>query len=180
VLKKSRSTGKLRSKGWQQVEFDIAYNVHCSIRLQSGRKITLDRLTQSLAYASLLEGTPNKKSNDHSIRGALDRARRAHGALGEPYLIEPERRDYFREKGDMQCVLERQRDRPAELKHIPEWLPPVECIGVCHSTTPARDRTKDASSLTVVWYQDDFGIDDRAIELVRLVDWDRHATDWDY
>jgi hypothetical protein len=128
----------------------------------------------------LLEGTPNNASNDGTIKWALDRARKDNEWLGEPYLIEPERRDDLRECGDMQSVLDRQGDRPVEMKHIPEWLPQIECVGVFHSIHPARDKSKDASSLTVVWYQDDFGFDSRAIERLRSVDWDQHATDWEY
>ncbi|MCA9165989.1 MAG: hypothetical protein KDA62_23540, partial [Planctomycetales bacterium] len=70
--------------GWQYVrqqrvaamEYNVAYHCHCSVRLDSGRTITLDKLTQSRAYAGLLEGTPNKASNDRAIQWALERATR--------------------------------------------------------------------------------------------------------
>jgi hypothetical protein len=162
------------------VEFDSVYNCHCSLRLATGREITLDKLSQSRAYSGLLEGTPNKASNDHSIQWALERAKQDNESLGEPFLVPPERRDYFREQGDMQSVLDRQHDRPAHMRHIPEWLPQIVCVGVFRSIQPARDKTKDASSLTIVWYQDDFGLDPQASERLRAVDWDQHATDWEY
>ena len=66
------------------------------------------------------------------------------------------------------------------MKRIPEWLPQIECVGTFRSIRPARDTTKDASSLVIVWYQDDFGLDPHAIERLRVVDWDQHATDWEY
>lgn len=162
------------------MEFDAVYNVHCSLRVISGREITLDKLTQSRTYAGLLLGTPNKKSNDNLIQSAMDRARQDPASFGEPLLIDPERRDYFRQRGDMQSVFDRQQDRPEEFKQVPEWLLQVECVGVFNSIRPARDTTKDASSLTIVWYQDDFGFDQRAIERLRLVEWDQNATDWEY
>ena len=162
------------------MEYNIAYHCHCSLRLDTGREITLDKLSQSRAYSGLLEGAPNKASNDRTIQWALERAKRDNDSLGEPILIPPERRDYLREHGDMQSVLDRQDDRPPEMKRIPEWLPQIECVGVFRSIRPARDQSKDASSLTIVWYQDDFGLDARAVEQLRSVDWEKHATDWEY
>jgi len=162
------------------MEFDLAYNVHCSLRLESGRVITLERLTQTRTYSGLLEGTPNKWSNDRSIEATLSRIRRDESSLGEPYLIDPERRDYLREPGDMQAIIDRQQSYREEANHIPEWLPPVECVGVFDSLKTARDHTKHASSLTIVWYQDDFGFDKIPVERLRLVEWDQLATDWEY
>jgi hypothetical protein len=162
------------------VEFNIAYNCHCSLRLETGREIYLDTLTQSRAYAGLLEGTPNKKSNDLAIEWILKRTRKDNEFTGGPFLIEPERRNYLRTPGDMQSVLDRQGNRPPEMRHIPEWLPQIVCVGVFSSLQPARDTTKNASLLTIVWYQDDFGLDSQAMERVRLVDWDQHAVDMEY
>jgi hypothetical protein len=127
-----------------------------------------------------LEGTPSKRSNDQSIKWHLDQIEREPNSLGKPYLIDPDRRDYFRERGDMQSTIERQSNRPEELRHIPEWLPQVVCVGDFRSIQPARDQTKDVSSLIIVWYQDDFGFDAQAIDRLRAVDWDRYATDWEY
>lgn len=162
------------------MEFDDSYNCHCILQLASGREIILDKLTQSRTYAGLLEGTPNRKSNDLSIRWLLQRIARENPEMAESYLIEPQRRDYFLDPGDMQADIDRQRDRPVELKHIPEWLPPIVCVGEFRSLQPARDNTKHASSLIVVWYQDDFGLDSVATEPLRLVDWEKLATDWEY
>lgn len=120
------------------------------------------------------------KLNDHLIQWVLDRAEGDIESIGEPLLIPPEPRGYFREQGDTQSFLDRQHDRPASMKHIPEWLLQIVCVGVFRSIRPARDNTKDASSLTVVWYQDDFGLDPDATERLRAVGWDQHATDWEY
>ena len=169
-----------RRKKITPVEFNGAHNCHCSLRLETGREIILDQLAQSRTYDGLLEGTPNRASNERSIEWAMECARKGNESLGEPYLIEPERRDYLRESGDMQAILEQQHNRPAELKRIPEWLPQIECVGVFSSIQPARDEYKDASSLTGVWYQEDFGFDPHAIERLRAVNWEQHATDWEY
>jgi hypothetical protein len=96
------------------VEFDVAYNCHCTLLLQTGREIILDKLTQSRAYAGLLAGRPDKASNDSKIQWALERAREDNEETGEPLLIDPPRRDYFREKGDMQSAFDSQVDLPAE------------------------------------------------------------------
>lgn len=128
----------------------------------------------------MLEGTPNKQMNESTIQWAMDNARRDSISLGDPYLIEPERRDFLRDPGDMQTVVDRQCDRPLEMRHIPEWLPQIECIGVFRSIPAARNKSKDASSLTIVWYQDEFGFDPRAVIQLRSLDWEKHATDFDY
>ena len=64
--------------------------------------------------------------------------------------------------------------------HVPEWLPSVECIGLFNSHRAARNSDMDASCLTIVWFQDDFGLDDGAVDRLRDVDWDSLATDWSY
>ena len=161
------------------MEFDPVYNLHCSLRLHCGRIVILDKLIQSRTYSGLLLGTPDKESNDEKIRTLLDKTRNERFCEAEPYLIEPERRDYCRQVGDMQFTLEQQKDRPIECRRIPEWLPFVECIGLFHSLA-ARDQTKDGSALTIVWFQKDFGFDEKAIEDLRSVDWDRYAVDFEY
>lgn len=162
------------------MEFDSNYTWNGSLRLATGRWITLDKLSQSRTYSGLIEGTPNKVSNDRSIQWVLDRAKRDNESLGEPLLIPPERREYCHEQGDMQFVLDHQQDIPLAMRRIPEWLPHIVCVGVFDSSQPVRNELKDASSLTIVWYQDKFGLDPRVAEQLREIDWDKHATDWEY
>lgn len=148
--------------------------------MSSGRSIILDRLIQARTYGGMLEGTPNKRLNDESIQWALDDARGLRQSVGQPLLIAPDRRDYKVTPGDMQPVLDGQSNRPPEMRHIPEWLPLVQCIGIFSSISPARDRSKDASSLTILWFQDDFGINPAAIDIIRRINWEQHAADWSY
>ncbi len=161
------------------MDYDEVFGVHCSLGLASSRKITLDKLTQTRTYVGVLEGTPNKKKNDELIERTLEQLRRLPHSEGEPLLIAPQRREYSIKPGDRQGGM-----RSGIFGDPPEWLPLVVCVGRFHSTFPCNhpnhDRSKDASSLTVVWYQDDFGIERRAIEQLKLIDWDEHATDFAY
>jgi hypothetical protein len=163
----------------------------------------LDKITQARTYAGLLEGTPNKKLNDRLIADAIQRASKnpsvgqqpaASGFMSwvfgrkseksspsEPiYLLPPTRRDYAEEPGDMQHVLDRQKDYPPQMMHIPEWLPEIECAGVFRSFQPARDPLRDMSMLTIVWYQESFGLVRADLEKLRDVDWEHYAEDGDY
>lgn len=171
----SRYAGRRRS-----VKFNEIYNVHCELLLDNGRVITLNTLQQSRTYAGLQIGAPNKDSNDRAIQWHLEEARKLLGSVGEPFLIEPERREYHIKPGDMQCVLDRQNDHPPEILHIPEWVPDIYSIGVFQSLCPARDKTKDFSMLTILWYQPDFGLDANATKAICLVDWDSFATDLEW
>lgn len=154
LRRRNRITHRSQFDNCQQwiaiVELDLSYNCHCVLRLNSGREVVLDRLSQSRVYAGLLEGTPHRALTDHFIQRALERARKEDASLGEPYLVAPGRRDYFRTPGDMQYFFDRQADRAAEIQYFPEWLPQIGCIGVFRSLRPSRDTTKDCSSLVIV------------------------------
>ncbi len=174
-----------------------------SVRFTSGRVVILDKITQARTYAGLLEGTPNKRLNDQLIAEAIQRASKnpsggqqpeaggfmnwvfgrkgKKSSLPEPIcLVAPDRRDYAEEPGDMQHVLDRQKDYPPQMMHIPEWLPEIECAGVFRSFQPARDALRDMSMLTIVWYQESFGLVRADLEKLRDVDWDRYAEDGDW
>ena len=78
------------------MEFDSAYNLHCELKLDSGRSITLNELIQFRTYGGLLEGTPDSKSNDRAIERALKHAQSGAILDGEPFLIEPDRQSRAR------------------------------------------------------------------------------------
>lgn len=137
------------------------------LKLASGREITLNRIMQSRTYAGLLEGAPNPKWNDRIIADALERATQMPCVLGPAVLISPKR-------------VPPKPTSDSDVWYVEEWLPPIECIGDFQSISPAHDMSRDASSLTIVWYQHDFGIDSNAIDEIQTVDWDRCASDWDY
>ena len=89
------------------MEYSLNYHMKCSLTLDSGRTATLKHLDQSQTYAGMLEGTPNKKSNEWGIDADMKRATEHPQTIGQPYLIAPVTRDYLREPGDMDSVRER-------------------------------------------------------------------------
>ena len=153
----------------------IAHHLRSELKLQSGRTVTLAALDQEMSYAGLLEGIPDAKSNDWYIETSLRAARRrcADGAM--PHLIDPPRRGYLREPGDMLREIENRPHR------TPEWLPMVRCIGSFRDVVTARDRDRDLSVLVVVWFQDEYAmpIGEPALSQLRALDWDSLATDVD-
>jgi uncharacterized protein (TIGR02996 family) len=139
--------------------------------MRSGRTITLEALDQRKTYAGLLAGTPDRESNDHHIRSALMEAERHCVQGARPHLIPPPRRDYRREPGDMQPLVDRSPH------HIPEWIPAVQCIGSFEGTP--RDPNMHLSVLTVVWFQDEYALPIRepALSQILDLDWKSLAVD---
>jgi hypothetical protein len=155
------------------LQYNIAYHLHCQMTLNSGRTITLEALTQEMTYAGLLEGMPDTESNDWQIRNLLRKAE-THCVRGaKPHLISPTRRNYLREPGDMYRAVEWFPHR------VPEWLPMVHCIGSFKSVITARDPSRDLSVLVVVWYQDEYALPIQQLAFGQLLslDWESLATD---
>jgi len=105
------------------MNYEVAYHLHCRIDLDSGIRIRLYELNQVQTYEGLLAGVPSSFLNDRQIEGAMEMARTRFRS--EPTLIEPPRRNFLREPGDM--------DSPKR-RHSPEWLPMICCIGRFKST----------------------------------------------
>jgi hypothetical protein len=157
------------------LQYNIAYHLRCQLTLRSGRTITLEALDQQMTYAGLLEGTPDTKLNDWQIEHALQEAERHCVQGAKAHLIPPARRDYLREPGDMQRIIERSPH------HIPEWLPMVQCIGSFKDVVKARDPSRDLSVLVVVWFQDEYALPilELALGQLQALDWEALATDID-
>ena len=148
------------------LDYDVANHVHCDLRLDSGRVISLRSLEQDLTYAGLLEGAPTKRTNDAKIDAAL---RVPSSRPLKTVLLPPERRDYLRRPGDM-----------ADVHHpfgAPEWLPMVRVVAVFRSLGTGSHPTR-ISSLRVVWFQDEFAlpIGASALKHLQAVEWDLLAT----
>lgn len=164
------------------MDFDEIYHVTSSLTQDDGRKLTLKHLDQSLTYAGLMEGTPDQKANDWRIETDLKYASQYRFAIGEPCLIEPERRSYLRRPGDMDRARQRASQYPAEWGRDPQWLPLVRCIGVFFSVAKRKNSVNPMSSLTVMWYQHDFAypIEDAVLAQLKRLNWDRLATDIEF
>jgi uncharacterized protein (TIGR02996 family) len=156
-----------------RLRYDCGYHLHCQLLLHSGRTITLERLDQSMTYAGLVDGTPTRSSNDYHIEHTLREAETRRFGVGRPHLIPPPRRDYLREPGDMQRIVDHFPDL------VPEWLPKVECVGYFKDVVTARDPDRDLSLLTVVWFQDEYAlpIQEPALSQLRELDWESLAVD---
>ncbi|MEM7013295.1 MAG: hypothetical protein AAF585_17625 [Verrucomicrobiota bacterium] len=143
--------------------------------LNDGRSIDLKALYQEMTYGGLLEGTPDAKSNKTALKHLVKRAQNefAH-PTHKPYLIDPPRRDYLRDPGDMDSLSFKWQK--------PEWMPSIACIGQFESVAPARDESKHASTLTIVWLQSDYAmpIAPECVEAIRSIDWVKHAIDFIY
>lgn len=118
-------------------------------------------------------GTPSALVNGRILEAAVEDAEKlVHGRI-RVWLVDPARRDYFREPGDMKHV--------ASVNWIPEWLPLVRCTGVFGSAQ-VRDKNVHFSELTIVWFQDEYALPilEPALSSIRAVQWDSFATAIEY
>ena len=134
--------------------------------LSSGRSVLLESLEQWVVYAGLLEGLPTRERNDAELQRLVEEARRHD--MHEPVLIPP-----------VQQPIEHEGRYPFG---EPAALPSIGCVGRFHSSTPARDESKDCSDLTIIWFQDDyaFPVSPDAERAIVAVEWDKLARDRDY
>ncbi len=134
--------------------------------LANGRTVYLRFLKQWDVYAGILEGLPTRQGNDAELKALVDEARQRDGH--DPVLITPTQRPL-------------ENDGPYPFGD-PAALPEIGCVGRFHSNDPARDRSKDYSDLTIIWFQDDyaFPISPDVERAILAVDWDRLARDDDY
>jgi hypothetical protein len=138
------------------------------IELQSGRRISLDSLTQSRTYAGLLEGLPTVEMSQRIIDRLIATERERGWWVGEPYLIPP-----------VFTPLEFWREKLYPFGE-PAAIPQITCVGRFRSFPPARDPEAHYSELTVIWFQDQFAfpLHPGILEHLRLLDWDRLARDF--
>ncbi|WP_165251336.1 hypothetical protein [Paludisphaera soli] len=135
----------------------------------------LDSLNQQRTYAGWMEGVPSRRWNDSIVQASLKEAGRGAEDGAIPLLIEPARRDYLRKPGDM-------AGHRTMRGQAPEWLPEVTCIAVLRDTAPARDPSRDGSTLTVVWFQDQYAlpIEESILRQIQSIDWEQAAADYIY
>jgi uncharacterized protein (TIGR02996 family) len=141
------------------------------IRLASGRWIYLNSLRQERVYAGLLEGLPTRDLNQGIIDRLVEGERRAHPHDElPPLLLTPEQRPIKHSKREYYPFGE------------PAQLPEFSCVGHFISHSPARNMGMMMSTLTVIWFQDEFAppIGPDVWPQFRAIDWDQHAEDGDY
>jgi hypothetical protein len=139
---------------------------NANVTLETGREVVLQSLEQQSVEAGRLEGLPTRQSNEAFIKytTAEARARDRH----PPFLIPPE-----------------QRSIPHFVNYAfgePATLPAICCIGRFVSDKTGRIATADYSSLTIIWFQDDyaFPISNEAMQAIRAIDWDSAALDQEH
>lgn len=154
------------------------------ITLSSGREITLAHLEQWRSYAGLLAGMPNREMNGRVIEDARARALQ-HGLEGAaPYLVPPrltpvERKphsaEYLRLTG---MTAEKSAARDQQMHY--EQLPAVVCVAVFNSDGLTKPDAEPMSSLTLIWFQDEFAlpVDAEVLAHILALDWETLATEW--
>ena len=138
------------------------------IALETGRTIALARLEQWRTYLGLLCGKPTRAQNDGKILRVIEAARTLCTAGEDPHLIRPRRRTIAGNK---------KRGTIAG-----ELLPATTCIALFNSTALARSDSEPYSSMVVVWFQEEFAlpIEDEVLGLIRRIDWESQAADWNW
>jgi uncharacterized protein (TIGR02996 family) len=134
---------------------------------RSGRSVLLREFRQRDFYEGLLEGVPSSEDNRESLERLVHEEGNRRG--WEPYLIQPVERPVPR--------------RAADPFPEPRGLfPTTACVARFDSFEPARDKSRHASELTVIWFQHEwaFPIDPGVREQIRAIDWDQHAHDFDW
>lgn len=63
---------------------------------------------------------------------------------------------------------------------ISEYLPEVGSIGFFRSSPMGKDPDHDSSTLTIAWFQDDFGVSPETVAAISEIDWGAHAQDSQY
>jgi hypothetical protein len=157
------------------LDYKNAYHCHCALALNTGRSIVLKSLTQRMTYGGLMEGSPTAKLNDAFIQRTLYAVKKDPATGGRaPFVIQPARRDYLRAPGDMAAAFQDEM--------VPEWMPMITCIGVFESAPTAKNRQKQGSTLTIVWFQDEYAlpIAPACLNAIKAIDWDAHGFDFEH
>jgi hypothetical protein len=132
-------------------------------KIRDGRSIRLIAIDQWGTYSGLLEGVPTKEMNERHIRYTMDEARKRRKF--EPYLIPP-----------VETSIEIDGKYPFG---TPASIPGITCIAQFDCFDPVKDKSMDASTLPIVWFQSDFAfpIEDAILEHLRSLNWEKYASD---
>ena len=129
------------------------------------------KILQWRTYAGHLAGIPHREINNHLLAEGSKIAANKLATETPVALIEPRRRTI---KGPLfgNKQPERQYER----------LPGTTCCAVFESPKPVKSEAGDGSSLIVVWLQDDWAMPIAAgvLKLIRGLDWEAQAKDWQF
>jgi hypothetical protein len=129
------------------------------LTLASGRTLYLTSLRQSATYEGLVEGLPTREMNADTIAGFVEEARERSGH--EPFVIQP-----------VETPITHEGKYPFG---EPARIPAIACV----ADFTSKGKTWDyRSSLTVIWFQDEYAFPlDASVESALLaLDWDRLAA----
>ena len=154
------------------------------ITLNSGREIALAHIEQWQSYAGVLAGLPNRAMNGRVIDDARSRALPHCLEGAAPYLVpprltpvetKPASAEYLKRTG---MTAEQSAARDQQMHY--EQLPAVVCVAVFNSDGLPKPDAEPYSSLTVIWFQDDFAlpVDAGVLANIQSLDWEALATDW--
>ena len=136
------------------------------LQLDGGEIIHLEEIIQSKTYAGLLEGLPTKKMNKRLISGAEDKTRKLWGH--KPELIKP-----------IETKIETERKY---FLGTPAAIPKITCMARFKCFEPVKDKSKDYSEASIVWYQGNFAlpIDSTICDKIKALSWRNVAFDFEY
>jgi hypothetical protein len=155
-----------------------------NITLDSGRGIVLSRLEQWRAYEGVLAGMPNRAMNGRIMDEVRSRAQPHCLEGAAPYLVPPrlmpvETRPASAESLKRTGMTAEQSAARDQQMHY-EQLPAVVCVAVFNSDGLSKPDSEPYSSLTMIWFQDDFAlpVDAQVLAHIQSLDWEALARDW--
>lgn len=127
----------------------------------TGRKLVLQTLVVGESYACLLEGIPSEEITGLALQDVRKTAARSFSTGAPIHVIGPP------------LVTGR---------HGEQRLPPTFVCGEFVSFDPAADASKQASMLSVIWFQNDFPpiLSPENERLVAEIPWNQLAADFDW
>jgi hypothetical protein len=146
--------------------------------LKSRRTVSLVSLRQDLIYEMIMMGFPTATENNLEIQALVAEAGKQFGA--PVFIIPPARRSSWRSTKDSTQALDRALRQGVSRHRIPEYLPEVGSIGFFRSSPMGKDPDYDASTLTIAWFQDGYGVSPETVAAISEIDWEAHAQDSPY
>lgn len=129
-------------------------------------EVSIKRITQRFTYEGQLEGYPNKIVNS-IIRNQINNEARDYCGMNEIFLVEP--------------IQIPATNNPAYPFPDAIELPPIVCIVELWYFGTFRDKTKDFSSLGLVWFQNDFSfpIEQEILDKIKEIPFSKICGEFD-